>query len=245
MHRQASFYAGLCPDGTKIGADGDVNFFYLPSPAGGPKYMLGAGDLYAAGSDKPETFAVLKYTGSADYQIRDRQQASASSRRTRTSTSATITDPFIKQLSELQAGADVFRFDGSDLMPGAVGPGTFWTEITAVDRRWQHRRLREQRRGQLAEELSRLRSRLTKHDATEGVGLRPGPLSIVTVMERPHGCCEEGVMGDLLTTIVVVIIGVGGLLAVLGGLYWLTQAAARAGGPSEDASSCSCCRRCS
>lgn len=30
-------------------------------------------------------------------------------------------------------------------------------------------------------------------------------------------------MGDLLTTIVVVVLGVGGLLAVLGGLYWLTK----------------------
>lgn len=30
-------------------------------------------------------------------------------------------------------------------------------------------------------------------------------------------------MGDLLTTIVVVIVGVGSLLAVLGGLYWLTK----------------------
>lgn len=30
-------------------------------------------------------------------------------------------------------------------------------------------------------------------------------------------------MGDLLTTIVVVVVGVGGLLAVLGGLYWLTK----------------------
>ncbi len=30
-------------------------------------------------------------------------------------------------------------------------------------------------------------------------------------------------MGDLLTTIVVVVLGVGSLLAVLGGLYWLTK----------------------
>ena len=129
MHRQASFYAGLWPEGTKIGADGDVNIFYLPSPADGPKYMLGAGDLYAAGSDKPETFAVLAYTGSADYQIQivnKRQELSPN----KNIDFATITDPFTKQLSELQAGADVFRFDGSDQMPGAVGSGTFWTEIT-------------------------------------------------------------------------------------------------------------------
>jgi alpha-glucoside transport system substrate-binding protein len=130
MHRQASFYASLWPEGTKVGPDGDVNIFYLPSPAGGPKYMLGAGDLYAAGSDKPETFAVLKYTGSADYQIQivnKRKELSPNKNVDFTQ----ITDPFTKQLSELQAGADVFRFDGSDMMPGAVGSGTFWTEITA------------------------------------------------------------------------------------------------------------------
>ena len=69
MHRQASFYSSLFPEGTTIGPDGDINFFYLPSPADGPKYMLGAGDIYSAGSDKPETFDVLKFTGSADYQI--------------------------------------------------------------------------------------------------------------------------------------------------------------------------------
>ena len=44
---------------------------------------------------------------------------------------STITDPFIKKLAELQLGAEVFRFDGSDMMPGAVGAGTFWTEATA------------------------------------------------------------------------------------------------------------------
>ncbi len=32
---------------------------------------------------------------------------------------------------ELQGTGEVFRFDGSDLMPGAVGAGTFWTEVTA------------------------------------------------------------------------------------------------------------------
>jgi len=26
--------------------------------------------------------------------------------------------------------ADTFRFDGSDLMPGAVGAGSFWTGVT-------------------------------------------------------------------------------------------------------------------
>ena len=64
MHRQASFYVGSWPDGTTVAPDGDIWFFYLPSPAGGPKYMLGAGDIYAAATDKPESFDVVRYTGS-------------------------------------------------------------------------------------------------------------------------------------------------------------------------------------
>ena len=30
-------------------------------------------------------------------------------------------------------------------------------------------------------------------------------------------------MGDLLSTVIVVIVGIGSLLAALGGLYWLTK----------------------
>jgi alpha-glucoside transport system substrate-binding protein len=130
MHRQASFYSSLFPKGTKIGPDGDVNFFYLPSPAGGPKYMLGAGDLYAAGSDKPETYDVLRYTGSVDYQTVIANKRGELSPNKNLDV-ATITDPLVAQLSALQAASDVFRFDGSDQMPGAVGSGTFWTEVTA------------------------------------------------------------------------------------------------------------------
>ena len=44
---------------------------------------------------------------------------------------AQIEDPFTKAISELQLGADVFRFDASDLMPGAVGSGSLWQEVTA------------------------------------------------------------------------------------------------------------------
>ena len=129
MHRQASFYSGIWPEGTTIGADGAVNFFYLPSPAGGPKYMLGAGDIYAAGTDKPESFDVLRYTGSVEYQqyIIDKRQELSPNKNIDTNA---ITDPLTKSLSDLQKGADIFRFDASDLMPGAVGAGTFWTEVT-------------------------------------------------------------------------------------------------------------------
>lgn len=130
MHRQASFYSGLWGEGVEVGPEADVNFFYLPSPGDGPKYMLGAGDIYAAGTDKPETYDVLRYTGSADYQQQIAETRGELSPHKGVDISA-LGDPLTQQLSELQASADVFRFDASDLMPGAVGAGTFWTEITA------------------------------------------------------------------------------------------------------------------
>jgi alpha-glucoside transport system substrate-binding protein len=129
MHRQASFYAGNWPEGTAIGPDGDINYFYLPSPADGPKYLLGAGDIYAAGTDKPETYDVLLYTGSPEYGVyiaNTRNELHPNKNIDVT----LIEDDFVRGIAELQLGADVFRFDGSDLMPGAVGAGTIWTEIT-------------------------------------------------------------------------------------------------------------------
>jgi alpha-glucoside transport system substrate-binding protein len=35
----------------------------------------------------------------------------------------------LKGFAEILENAETFRFDGSDLMPGAVGAGTFWTGV--------------------------------------------------------------------------------------------------------------------
>ena len=131
MHKQASFYSGIWAKGTKIGPDGDVNFAYFPSPAGGKKYMEGGGDLIGAGTDKPETFAVLSYTNSAQYQT-DTVAAGETGLSTRKDFDTTqIKDPVQKGFADLLKGSDVFRFDGADMMPAAVGSGSFWKEATA------------------------------------------------------------------------------------------------------------------
>ena len=130
MHRQANFFNGSWPEGTEVAPEGDVWFFYLPSPEGGPKYMLTAGDIYAAGNDKPATFDVIRYTGSAEYSLAVANSRVEPSPNINIDINA-ITDPYLKAVSELQATAEVARFDASDLMPGSVGAGTLWTEITA------------------------------------------------------------------------------------------------------------------
>jgi alpha-glucoside transport system substrate-binding protein len=131
MHRQASFYSTIWPKGTTIGETGAVNYFYLPVKSGDPKYMLGGGDLIAAGTDKPETFAVLMYTGSLQYQT-DLVKAGDTSLSTRKDfDTSSFSDPVIKGFADLLKSSDVFRFDGADMMPAAIGSGAFWTEATA------------------------------------------------------------------------------------------------------------------
>jgi alpha-glucoside transport system substrate-binding protein len=131
MHKQASFYGGIWPKGTKIAPDGDIYFAYFPSPAGGKKVMLGGGDLVSAGTDKPETFAALAYTNSAQYQS-DIVVAGETGLSTRKDFDTTlIKDPNQKAWADLLKGSDVFRFDGADMMPAKVGSGSFWKEATA------------------------------------------------------------------------------------------------------------------
>jgi alpha-glucoside transport system substrate-binding protein len=40
------------------------------------------------------------------------------------------TDPVEKKIAGLVVGASTVRFDASDLMPGAVGAGSFWKGMT-------------------------------------------------------------------------------------------------------------------
>ena len=38
-------------------------------------------------------------------------------------------DEVARQQAEILANAEIVRFDGSDMMPGVVGTGTFWSGI--------------------------------------------------------------------------------------------------------------------
>ena len=37
----------------------------------------------------------------------------------------------MRDVAEICYGATIFRYDGSDAMPSAVGAGSFWKEMTA------------------------------------------------------------------------------------------------------------------
>ncbi len=129
MHRQANFYGNQWPEGTTKGPDGQVNTFYLPVVnEGDPRVMLGGGELITAFADRPEVAAVAAFLTSADY-ANERLKLGNWLTPNKNADITLVTDPLEATFAELLASSEVFRFDGSDLMPGPVGAGAFWSEM--------------------------------------------------------------------------------------------------------------------
>ncbi|MCW2777111.1 MAG: sugar transporter substrate-binding protein [Frankiales bacterium] len=134
LHRQASFYAANWPEGTKVAEDGDVFAFYLPGKTADDKPVLGAGEFIAAFNDRPEVQAFQTYLSSADW-------ANAKAKATplggwvsanKGLDPANLVSPIDKlAATTFQDKNAVFRFDGSDQMPAAIGSNAFWKQATA------------------------------------------------------------------------------------------------------------------
>ena len=133
MHRQASFYAANWPEGTKVAEDGDVWAFYLPAMDESTRPVLGGGEFVAAFADRPEVKAFQTYLASVEW-ANERAKTCGSGgcvTANKNADPALLTNPVDKLSAEqLTDKTATFRFDGSDLMPGAVGSGTFWKGMT-------------------------------------------------------------------------------------------------------------------
>ncbi len=126
MHRQASFIPAFFPEGTSIGEDAD--FFYFPAYAskdlGSP--VLGAGTLFAITKDSPGARALIEFLKSPiAHEVWMAQQGFLTPHKG-VNTDLYATDS-LREMGKILLGATTFRFDGSDLMPGGVGAGSFWT----------------------------------------------------------------------------------------------------------------------
>jgi alpha-glucoside transport system substrate-binding protein len=135
MHRQASFYINFWPEGTTIAEDGDVFAFYFPANEGSTENpVLVGSEFITAFDDRPEVRAFATYLATSDYaNVRAQVPGEAGG-----FVSANLgldidnlANPIDKLAAEqFQDPEAVIRFDGSDLMPAAVGSGSFWTEMT-------------------------------------------------------------------------------------------------------------------
>jgi alpha-glucoside transport system substrate-binding protein len=128
LHRQGNFVTSFFPDEIQSDLPANVDFFLLPPVEGGydGQPMLNGGDLAALfnGRDQDAIKVMEFITGDqfggpwakiggwlSPHKSFDASQYS---------------DVITRKLATTAAEVSLFRFDGSDAMPGSVGNGTFW-----------------------------------------------------------------------------------------------------------------------
>ena len=133
LHRQANFYAANFAAGTKVAKDGDIFAFYLPGVKATDKPIVGGGEFNIAFSDRPEVVAFQTYL-STDTWANNKVKVSPAGGWISANKGldvSKLTNPIDKLAADiLQDPKAVFRFDGSDQMPAAVGSNSFWKEAT-------------------------------------------------------------------------------------------------------------------
>ncbi len=126
MHRQASFIPAFFPEGTEVGED--VDFFYFPAYAekdlGSP--VLGAGTLWAITNENEAAHELMAFLQTPEaHEIWMGLGGFLTPHKG--VDSGAFSDPTLGKMNDILLGATTFRFDASDLMPGGVGAGSFWT----------------------------------------------------------------------------------------------------------------------
>ena len=126
LHHQASFIPSFFPEGTVVGED--VDFFYMPpyeeKDLGSP--VLGAGTLLGITKDSPAAQAFIEFVKSPIAHEVWMAQEGFLTPHTGVNSDVYATDT-LRATGDILLDATTFRFDGSDLMPGGVGAGSFWT----------------------------------------------------------------------------------------------------------------------
>lgn len=126
MHKQASFIPTFFPDGSEYGEDFD--FFYFPASSerdlGNP--VLGAGTLFAITNDSDATRALMEFLKTPiAHEIWMAQSGFLTPYLD--VNSDVFGDDSLRAMNDILLEATTFRFDASDLMPGEIGAGAFWT----------------------------------------------------------------------------------------------------------------------
>lgn len=126
MHHQASFIPSFFPEGTVLGED--AAFFYFPAMSSKDlgKPVLGAGVEATITKDSPAARAFIDFLmNPISNEIWMAQSGFLSAMKA--ANPETYGNDTLKGEGQILLNATTFRFDGSDLMPGAVGAGSFWT----------------------------------------------------------------------------------------------------------------------
>jgi alpha-glucoside transport system substrate-binding protein len=128
LHKQGNFITSFFPEGQQYGTEYGV--FYLPGvdEAYGKPFLV-AGDIMAAFRDRPEIRAVMQYFSTGEG-IRGWLAAGGALGMQKDVDLSWYGSDLERDIATLVNDATSVRFDGSDLMPGEVGAGSFWKGMT-------------------------------------------------------------------------------------------------------------------
>ena len=182
MHHQASFIPSFFPEGTVLGAGRRLLLHAgLRRQADLGKPVLGAGTLVAHHQGHAGGARLHRLPEDAD-RARDLDGAVELPHPVQGREHDAYANDQMKKQGEILLNATTFRFDGSDLMPGTIGAGAFWTGMVdfvggKYAATWRPRSRRPGTR-------SSRRSPLTQ--------IWPGPLAARVMANPANGCQADG-----------------------------------------------------
>jgi alpha-glucoside transport system substrate-binding protein len=130
LFKQGSFIPNFITDGAGVTLDDIGLFGFPPAEAGGDNPLLGGGDLAVLLNDSDNAKQVMEWMADPDLGLDAAPNSSFISPHT-TFDVGLYPDALTEQMAQTAYDATDFRFDGSDQMPGEVGAGSFWKEMTA------------------------------------------------------------------------------------------------------------------
>jgi ABC-type glycerol-3-phosphate transport system substrate-binding protein len=131
MYNQGSFITGFFPEDIVADLDANVGVMgFPPATAGGDNPVIGGGDMAMLLSDNANAKTVLAALSETD--IGNDAAGSSSFISPHKDFDASLyQNELTRSYAKVASDATTFLFDGSDQMPGEVGAGTFWKDMTA------------------------------------------------------------------------------------------------------------------
>ncbi len=128
LHRQGNFITSFFPDPIQQDLPANVDFFLLPPVEGGysGQPMLNGGDLAALFNGRDQDAIKVMEFITGDQFGGPWAKIGGWLSPHKTFDASQYSDAVTQKLARTAGEVEVFRFDGSDAMPGSVGNGTFW-----------------------------------------------------------------------------------------------------------------------
>ena len=130
MYKQGSFITGFFPENVLANLDEEVGVFGFPPLEEGENPVLGGGDLATLLDESQSSKDVMAMLAETDIGNEAAKTSSFISPH-KDFDMANYPNDLTRDYAGVAYDATVFLFDGSDQMPGEVGAGTFWKDMTA------------------------------------------------------------------------------------------------------------------